>query len=244
MPSQKLIRALGYPYSSPRGDYLFRNGNVENLDKEFNLEGRTPVLAVGSSRAPEQLHRKFGNNQTIPVTELALNDYDVVYSAHITSYGSVPATLCFSQGATVKLALNWLKPNQLEIMHRTEAVGFNYDYCKLNKLSAQPEIPYENLSVGCYIARRGAICINGKPVALSAVAASNRGFSEMNQTDVIKHVKTLYGNGDELETWLAQMISNPQLREEVTKKMGKDAMPIVLPNAKNMDTSLASKRVV
>ena len=72
-------RALNYPYSAIEGDFLFTDGATIELEDDSFLNSRQAVLAVGSNRSPEQLVRKFGRNETIPVTKATLRDYDVFY---------------------------------------------------------------------------------------------------------------------------------------------------------------------
>ena len=62
-------RALNYPYSAIEGDFLFTDGATIELEDDSFLNSRQAVLAVGSNRSPEQLVRKFGRNETIPVTK-------------------------------------------------------------------------------------------------------------------------------------------------------------------------------
>src|SRR3546814_20218599 len=56
--------AKGYPYAAPAGSYLYRDGASKPLEGSLDpdlMAGRVPVIAPGSNRAPEQLHRKFGH---------------------------------------------------------------------------------------------------------------------------------------------------------------------------------------
>src|SRR3546814_1587568 len=56
--------AKGYPYAAPAGSYLYRDGASKPLEGSLDpdlMAGRVPVIAHGSNRAPEQLHRKFGH---------------------------------------------------------------------------------------------------------------------------------------------------------------------------------------
>ena len=89
---------------------------------------------MGSNRSPEQLLRKFGDSETIPVTNARLWDYDVFYSAHVASYGSIPAVLGGAVGTVVDVSVTWLLPHQLQRMHETEAVGKSYDYGESSSL--------------------------------------------------------------------------------------------------------------
>ena len=64
---------------------------------------RLPVIGHGSNRSPEQLRRKFGARAEIPVSRAWLSDYDVVYSAHVTQYGSIAANLQHTPGARAEV---------------------------------------------------------------------------------------------------------------------------------------------
>ena len=76
-----------------------------------------PVIAHGSNRSPDQLRRKFdylsGAASEIPVTRARLRDHDVVYSAHVTQYGSMAANLQYLPGVEVEIFVTWLTPPQL-----------------------------------------------------------------------------------------------------------------------------------
>src|SRR3546814_20831446 len=68
--------------------------------------------------------RKFGHlagaASAIPVTRTWLGDHDVVYSAHVTRYGSLSATLHRAPGTRVQVYVTWLTEAQLPRMHETE----------------------------------------------------------------------------------------------------------------------------
>ena len=130
-PADRLALAKGYPFPAPGSCYLFRNGTAEPLPRDPALyEGRQPVLAHGSNRSPEQLARKYGSAAEIPVTYGRLADYDVVYSAHMSQYGSIASTLQHTPGTTVRLTINWLDRRQLARMHETEGPS-TYAYGRL-----------------------------------------------------------------------------------------------------------------
>ena len=89
------------------------------------------MLSVGSNRAPVQLLRKFGNAALVPVTPAILHDCDIVHAATVSYYGAVSCTAFPSSGTDVMLNVAWLDEAQLQVMHRTEAVGVAYDYVRL-----------------------------------------------------------------------------------------------------------------
>jgi hypothetical protein len=57
------------------------------------------------------------------VTPAWLHDRAVVYSAHFTSYGALPATLHRCPGVCTRLCVTWLTATRLELMHRSEGAG-------------------------------------------------------------------------------------------------------------------------
>ena len=118
-------RASDYPYAAPEGAYVLDHGRLLQLSDASVLEGRAAVLSVGSNRAPVQLRRKFGNKAVVPVTPLILHDCDVVHAAAISYYGAVSCTAFPSRGTDVMLNAAWLDPEQLQVMHRTEALGLS-----------------------------------------------------------------------------------------------------------------------
>ena len=108
--TELLALAKGYPFAAPEGSYLLQDGAARPLETPGPevFAGRTPVIAHGSNRAPEQLRRKFGAGAQIPVTRAWLSDYDVVYSAHVTMYGAIAANLQHAPGVRARtLSLGW-----------------------------------------------------------------------------------------------------------------------------------------
>ena len=135
-------RATTYPYLIPESSYLFENGAWQAAEIGSALTaGRTPVIACGSNRSPEQLARKFADfdEAVIPVQRAWLEDFDVVYAAHITGYGSVAANLQHVAGTRVEVSITWLADDQMDRMHATEGLGHNYHYARLYGLALHPE---------------------------------------------------------------------------------------------------------
>lgn len=224
-----IARALCYPYPAPTDDFVFRDGVVEAFDAGISLMGRVPVLAVGSNRAPEQLRRKFGDKAVVPVTTARLQDHDVVYSAHMASYGSIPATLSQSPGTRVDVSLTWLTHDQLERMHETEAIGVNYDYGVAEDLAidigaGRPEVP-----IGCYLGRRGALAPSGAPIALHKVKATGRAFTSAAQCEMLARVHAEFGRGAAFEDWLNALIGDRDARARLTERLAEMAVPNDLP---------------
>ena len=128
--------AKSYPFSPPDHGFLYEGGDWERLDpgrfddERLEGEGRVPVLAAGSNQSPAQLKRKYGHLADagmIPARRGVLHEFDVVYAAHLTGYGSVPATFPHSPGTAVTVFVLWLDEPQLARMHETEG-NYTYDH--------------------------------------------------------------------------------------------------------------------
>ena len=98
------------PALSNSGIRYFLAGTAE-VDRAF-----TPILAAGSNASPQQLLRKFGDAQglAIPVVHGQIGGYSSVYSAHLTRYGALPATLFSDSEAVTRLHCLFV-PKRLKI---------------------------------------------------------------------------------------------------------------------------------
>ncbi|GLC42191.1 hypothetical protein PLESTB_000640700 [Pleodorina starrii] len=120
-----------------------------------------PVLAIGSNAGPEQLRRKYPEADfpdcVIPVVQVALEDFDVVYTPYIASYGSCTATLEHSPGTVTSIFITYLTPPLMERMHATEG---GYNLCRLTELRL-------------HVAPRGQQdCTGGAATATTAAASA------------------------------------------------------------------------
>jgi hypothetical protein len=224
-----ISRALGYPYPYPTYDFIIDKGSLNRLEDRDCLEGRVPVLAIGSNKSPEQLLRKFGHQDFLPVTFVKLCDYDVVYAAHMASYGSIPAILTASPGTIIEIAVTWLSKLQLEHMHKTEAIGVNYDYGIAKALKIISDYDYENQEMGCYLGRRGCLSVKGDIIALTEIIATNRVFKEFKQSEILKEIYSNVSEGEPFEAWLKRLINNKEARQSATSILTQNAIVNVLP---------------
>ncbi|MEO9901404.1 hypothetical protein [Nisaea sp.] len=219
----KLSRAYSYPYQAPAHDYLFRDGRANRLPANIDLAERQPVIAVGSNRAPEQLHRKFGDNPVcdIPVTWGWMHGYDVVYCAHLAGYGSVPATLHDSPGTEVRVAVTWLTEEQLERMHETENVGASYVYGTFEQDAVELGDGRPAVRAGCYITKRGALALDGVPVALAEIEARGRRFKSLLQAEKLALLHNMFGDHPDEAAWVLSLLGeeNALRRADLTERL-------------------------
>ncbi len=226
--TEKLSRAYGYPYPAPGHDYVFRDGRVDRLSDDATLTGRQPVIAVGSNRAPEQLQRKFEGHSdcTIPVTWAWMHGYDVVYCAHLAGYGSVPATLHGSLGTEVRVAVTWLTESQLLRMHETENVGASYVYGTFDPDAVALGDGRPAMRAGCYITKRGALALDGAPVALAEVEARGRRFKSLPQSEKLALLHDMFGDHPEEAAWVLSLLGeeNAPRRADLTERLSETTM--------------------
>lgn len=176
--------AESYPFDLPLGSYLFRDGREQPLTTVG--AGRRPVLAIGSNGAPSQLRQKLGPcPEGIPVTRALLRDHAVVYSAHFTAYGSLPATLAPQPGAVAWVFVTWLTAPQLAAMHASEGLGERYDFVELGDGAAVDEVRGP-LRVGAYLSRAGALAHRRLPIRLAEIPATGCRLPALTQRAALR----------------------------------------------------------
>ena len=225
-----LRRALSYPYKIPVNSYIVHGGEHQELSPCApmpDVSGRLPVLAVGSNQSPEQLIRKFNGSNLgpIPVIRARLKDFDIVYSPHVASYGSIPATLRHSPGTRVTLFVNWLTPAQIARMHETEIPTGNYHFGELDGIELQLDFGPTMTSAYVYSSRRGSLTRDGFPVAMAAVRAENRIWPSLSQEEIQNHARDITAVGQPLETFIRAAIEDVSVRQERTRALMSDGLP-------------------
>ena len=231
--------AKGYPYAAPAGSYLYRDGASALLAGPIDpalLAGRVPVVAYGSNRAPEQLHRKFGHlmgeASAIPVTRAWLAGHDVVYSGHMTRYGSISATLHEAPGTRVQVYVTWLTEAQLPRMHETEIGAGNYGYGRVTGISLEVEGGPALSEAFCYLAVHGCLCDPqqaGAPLALSAIAAESRLHRAVDQEGALGVLHRAHHGGLALDAMILAHIKDTERRRRLVEALQATCVPWSVP---------------
>lgn len=212
-----LERALTYPYEIPDRSFLQIGGRTLELPDERVLEGRHPVLALGSNAAPEVLIRKFERGDPedpVPVVRAALSGFDIVYSAHISAYGSIPAALQVSAETTVFTYVTYFSDSQLDLMSGTEP---NYDLVLLEEVSCELETGGSLSRVASYLSKHGCLTIGDSEVALSDVPARGRRFPTMSEPETLEHVKAELSPAQTMEDFIVENVEDPELAKARTR---------------------------
>jgi hypothetical protein len=190
-PAQReaiLRRALTYPYATPERSYLFREGGATELPLDFELVGRRPLISYGANAAPEALALKLAAlpGEPLPVVRSQLHGFDVVYSAHVSPYGAVPATLLESPGTIAPVF----------VIHPTE---------KQHALLTATELNYDLVWIGeaqAYRSKHGCLELDGSPIALAAIRSQGRTLPELDQPEVLERVRALLEPAVDLEQFI------------------------------------------
>ncbi|MGE5281540.1 MAG: hypothetical protein ACM3N0_04310, partial [Chloroflexota bacterium] len=166
MPSRAelLRRALEYPYATPLDSFLLAGERVLELEaRQLDLSGRSPLIAYGSNASPEALRRKLGPEaEPVPARRAVLEGFDAVYSAHVSVYGAVPATLLPCEPAALPVFVLHLTEAQRATIARTEP---NYEPRRLAGAVCAVEGVGPLSEPTAYVSRHGPLLQRGSPLA-------------------------------------------------------------------------------
>jgi hypothetical protein len=198
-----------------------------------SLAARVPVLAYAANRSPEALERKrsrpgFPADTAIVVLRARLRHLDVVYSAHLSAYGSVGATLQRSPGTSAEVSVTLLTEPQLAALGETEP---NYTLEELRDMDVELEGGGRLDRVRSYVSRHGCLVLDRAEVALAAIPARGRRLSELTQPEVLDRVARHIGRSGALDEFILKNVADPQLAAERTRQLRRDARPLEWPLA-------------
>jgi len=171
-----LRRALEYPYATPDRSYLYRDGEARELPPDGpDLGARTPLLSYGANSAPEALARKLAPlpGVELPVLRAELEDFDVVYSAHVSPYGAVPATLKESPGTATPVFVIHPTAEQRALLMASEP---NYDLVEVKGIAA-------------FRSKHGCLSVDGSEVALATIRSVGRTLPELDEPAILERVR-------------------------------------------------------
>lgn len=127
------LRVLDYTVADRRGGVTSYDVKLLAGGAEVLLTQVCPVVAAGSNASHEQLNRKFHTHSRNTIYSL-LGRFDnvaAIYSAHLSSYGAIPACLWPCEGAETRLFYTFFAADDLMRMHATESLGKHYQFVPL-----------------------------------------------------------------------------------------------------------------
>lgn len=221
-----IARARDYPYNAPAGSYTYHRGTSHPFDPDMRRD-RTPVLAYGSNRSPEQLDRKFGQapETIIPVETAVLRDFDVVYAASFTRYGAVPAMLQHVPDVAVEIAVTWLDEAELAHMHSTEMGAANYHYAALHDVCLTLDTGEVLETAYTYVGTRGHFTHDEGPVPLKAVRGDGRRHAPRTTAEMLALLHDLLGGEGEVEDFIHRLIRDDDFRRARADDLAPHATP-------------------
>jgi hypothetical protein len=222
-----LARAVAYPYPAPLRSFVQLGEATLELPPEGpDLSGRRPLLAYGSNAAAPVLARKLAAlpDLPLPVLRAELDDFDVVYSAHISPYGAVPSTLQRSPGTTVPVFVAYPTEEQQQLLSATEP---NYELRQLRELSVRTDPGGELSEAGVYLSRHGCLVLDGSEVALAAIKAADRRFPSLGEVEVLERVRHVLAPELDLERFVESSL-DPALAAARTAVLHGGARPLEL----------------
>ena len=193
------------------------------------------LLAYGSNASVAGLSRKLANGIhgcLMPVAKATLRDFEVVYSAHFSSYGAVPATLQHSPGACTNVSVLLTTPKERRLLRGTEP---NYHFGELDAVELRLELGPTLSTASAVISRHGALTLDGAEVGLAAVDTTNRRFPVRTQTQVLSAVRDLVAPGIELGDFIVGNVRNQELARRRTDELKGTARPFAYPSWRVVD---------
>jgi len=216
--SDVVERAMRYPYAVPARPFAqLGHQTLSPDDVEVDLAERAALLAYGSNGSPEVLGRKLALSPDPVLVEPAwLHDFDVVYSAHISPYGAVPATLQRSPGTTVRVTVLHLTPEQVKLLSATEP---NYEASLLDDVRCELSTGDVKGELAVYLSRHGCLLVDGAEVALIAVPARERRFAEMGEPQVLEHLRATLAPEESIDSFILANVADPDLAKVRTSRL-------------------------
>jgi hypothetical protein len=199
-----LEHALGYPWRRPAASYVLRGDTVVLLEDIAPDDRRAvvaafagdrhPLVAFGANGAPSRLQDRFSGfgdaaDRAVLVLTGELHGVDVGAQASPTAYGSMPGALFASPATAVRASVLWLTGPQLAELTKAE---LGYRLGRLDRARfAMDEADVEVDDLFGYVSRIGALRLDGEPVALAAIPATNRTARAMTQEELLDAVAAL-----------------------------------------------------
>lgn len=225
-PQDVVARALAYPFGVRRGSYALAGGQVAPLaEADLAPDERVAVLAFGANASPAALAAKLGPlaaRARVPVVAGDLRDFDVVYSAHVSPYGSIPGTLQHSPGARAGVHAIRVTAEELARLHRSEP---NYEFALLRGIDLRLAGGTRVEALHGYVSRHGCLRRDGSPVGVAAIPVTGRTWPVLGEAEILAAARDELAPGEPLEGFVAAHVADPELAAARTAALRARAAP-------------------
>jgi hypothetical protein len=214
-------RALAYPFAPPDDSYVLDGREPRAVRPGDVRDDRHVVLAYGSNSTTRALLRKFEGDLHLPVLRGSLDGFDVVYSSHLSAYGSLPVTLHPSPGTTTETFVTLLDDEQLVRLAETE---FNYAIRRLDgAVFRGAEIEAE--APIAFVSRHGAFGLEDEPVRLV----------DRTQHQMLDRVRRHLAPGEDLPAFIVRNVRDPERAVAFTAELKRRKLPFEHPETTVLD---------
>lgn len=213
---------------SPLESKVLDEGRVCRLSASARARGLPPekaeappmlLLAYGSNASVEGLSRKFQQHKEVsvlPVARAHLQDFDIVYSSHISPYGAIPAALQFCEGARATVHVLIATQAQRQILRETEP---NYILAELAQLDLSLELGPRIDKTAAYLTRHGMLTLDGTELALASVTTDNRTFPAITEPEALEVARDITAPDLDIDDFILENISDEDLSRARTEKL-------------------------
>ena len=173
------------------------------------------MLAYGANRSLAGIARKLGTDAPSPPVVVAaarLDGFDIVYSAHVSPYGAVPATLQRHPGRVVDVHVLFLDDAQVAAIDAYEP---NYQRRRLHGISLRLADGTAVDGAEAYISLHGCLAIDGLACPIA----------ERDQETILALVRDRLAPGEDLDDFILAGIRDPALQASRTAELRSDAIP-------------------
>ena len=220
-PEAIVERALAYPFEPPVGSYVLEGREPRAVRDGDVRDDRHVVLAYGSNSSTRALLRKFQGDLHLPVLRGTLEGFEVVYSSHLSAYGSVPVTLHQAEEASIATYVTLVDDDQLVTLAETE---FNYAIRRLDGA----RFSGHHIDVKgpiAFVSRHGALGIDSDPVRLA----------DRTQPEMLERVRSHLAPDEQLEEFVVRNVRDPRRAVAFTAELRRQALPFEHPETTVLD---------
>jgi hypothetical protein len=198
-------------------------------------DGCELVLAYGSNASVQGLSRKFSRDLErclLPAARATLADFDIVYSAHISTYGAIPAAIQHCPGARTTVYVLLATPAQRHILRETEP---NYLFAALDDLDLRLELGPSVSSVSAVLTRHGMLTAGGSEIGVAAVETQHRRFPAMTKGQALELVRDRVAPGVAIDEFILENVGDRDLASRRTEVIKSSARPFSYPSWRPLD---------